>query len=193
MRDAAGEPPDRFHLLRLAQPQLEPLALGLRELALGDVAEVHDHGLHAGFMEQVPHGRLDPAPRPVLVPYLQLGARHVVGLLQQLRPAVDRMLRVVRMYEVSHRLLDQLPRRETEHPFDRWAGVDDAPVRAHQQNALGALLDHGPKGVLTPLQHFRGPLALGHVDGRTEILGDVTGAVKDGAGDAVAVPYRSVG
>src|SRR4029077_915476 len=61
------------------------------------------------------------------------------------------------------------------------------------QNALGALLDHGPKGVLTPLQHLRGLLALGHVDRRTEILDHVTGAGEDRGGNAVAVSYRSVG
>jgi hypothetical protein len=33
VRDAASEPPDRFHLCGLAQPLLEPLALGLRACA----------------------------------------------------------------------------------------------------------------------------------------------------------------
>src|SRR5258708_22562742 len=39
MRDAAGKPPDRFHLRGLAQPLLEPFTLSLRPPALGDVAE----------------------------------------------------------------------------------------------------------------------------------------------------------
>ena len=97
VRDAAGEPPDRFHLLRLAQPLLEPLALGLRELALGDIAEIHHHGLHAGFMEQVPRRRLDPPPRPVLVPCHHLGGRLVVRVQQQLRPAFRAVLPIVLM------------------------------------------------------------------------------------------------
>ena len=37
MRYAAHPPPDRFHLLRLAKPLLESLALGLRPPLLGDV------------------------------------------------------------------------------------------------------------------------------------------------------------
>jgi hypothetical protein len=37
VRDAAGEPPDRFHLRCLAQPVLEPLAFGLCPLLFGDV------------------------------------------------------------------------------------------------------------------------------------------------------------
>ena len=97
VRDAAGEPPDRFHLLRLAQPLLEPLALGLRELPLGNIAEIHHHGLHAGFMKQVPRRRLDPPPRPVLVPHHHLACRYVVRILQQLRPGVCRVLPMVLM------------------------------------------------------------------------------------------------
>src|ERR1700694_3413007 len=46
VRDAAGEPPDRFHLRGLAQPLLEPFALSLRALALGDIAEISHHGFH---------------------------------------------------------------------------------------------------------------------------------------------------
>jgi hypothetical protein len=43
VRDTGGEPSDRFHLLRLAQPLPELLALGLRVLALRDIADrTHD-------------------------------------------------------------------------------------------------------------------------------------------------------
>src|SRR6266850_1304993 len=41
VRDATSEAADRLHLLRLPQALLEPRALGIGELALGDVAEVH--------------------------------------------------------------------------------------------------------------------------------------------------------
>src|SRR5882757_5607315 len=91
-----------------------------------------------------------------------------------------------------NRSAGELFRRVTEHPFDRWARVDDAFLRQHQQNAVSAFLDHGPKEVLTALQHVRGPLAFGHVHHRVNILSQVTGIGKDRARHAVQVPYRSI-
>ena len=78
--------------------------LGLRELALGDVAKIHHHGLHAGVMEQVPRRTLDPPPRPVLVLQHRLGGRYVVRVLQQSIPGICRVLAIVQMDVLDQRL-----------------------------------------------------------------------------------------
>src|SRR5205814_10343596 len=64
-RDAAGQPADRLHLRRLAKPRLEARALGLGELALGNVAQVDDQRPDRRIIEQVGSGDLQPAMRAV--------------------------------------------------------------------------------------------------------------------------------
>src|SRR5262249_14398506 len=49
VRDAAGEPADRFHLLGLAQPLLELQPLGLCALALGQIEHEGDTFIRAFF------------------------------------------------------------------------------------------------------------------------------------------------
>jgi len=66
VRDAGGQPSDRFHLLRLAQSLLEQLAFSLRVLALRDVHHCADILETARF---IPHSMshdikmFDPAIR----------------------------------------------------------------------------------------------------------------------------------
>ena len=96
MRDAAGEAADRLHLLRLAQPLLEARALGIGELALGDVAQVHHHRADARLVQQVADRVLDPAPGAVLVADAHLLHDHLAGHAQRLLALAHRSSRGAR-------------------------------------------------------------------------------------------------
>ena len=76
MGDAAGEPADRFHLLRLPELLLEQQLRRLGALALADVAR--DHGeLRPGAPRDLVAQALDPEPVAggVLQPHLAQPAR----------------------------------------------------------------------------------------------------------------------
>ena len=96
------------------------------------------------------------------------------------------------LHEPLIRPAGELFRRIAEHPFDRWARVDDALVGEHQHDPLSAFLDHGPKAVLAPLKHLRGPLAFGYVHDRADILNQLTRSGKHRMGHVMAVSYRSI-
>ncbi len=69
VRNAAGERPHRFHLLRLAQLDFEPLLLRLRILARGDVDRRPDETLHlAGGIARAASAHLQPVPFAVGMP-----------------------------------------------------------------------------------------------------------------------------
>ena len=78
VRDPAGQPANGLDLPRLRQLRLQNLALGLRLLALGDIAARHDDGADARVAEQVPRARVDPAPATVLVADAELGLQEPV-------------------------------------------------------------------------------------------------------------------
>src|SRR5207244_8677480 len=118
VRDAAGEPADRLHLLRLAQPLPEARALLLRGFALGDVAEIDHHRADAGLVQQIGRRLLDPAPGAVLVPHAQLvGGRESRRLAQPGLPFFGERT-IVRVHAFGHRLAAQFLEPVAHYPLD---------------------------------------------------------------------------
>ena len=157
MRDAAGEAADCLHLLRLPQPLLEPRALGIGELALGDVAEVHHQGAHARLLEQVADGVLDPAPRPVLVAHHRLDRHHLPWRMHHLGAPAPRRLHMVGVKQLIGLAFAQVLDGVAEHALEAGAGVENAGFGAGQDHAVGAVLDHRAELLLLALQRALAP------------------------------------
>jgi hypothetical protein len=170
VRDTGGEPSDRFHLLRLAQPLLELLSLCLRVLPLRDIAEIYHQGLHAGFMQQIAHRALDRTPRPVFVQQHHLIDDYCIWLREQPCDCICHVLTVVRMDGAIQRSPGELIRPIAEHLFNRCTGVGDALLWGAQHDPLGAFLDHCPKTLLTLLQRLLRLLVFGHIHHRSNKL-----------------------
>ncbi len=113
--DAAGEAPDRVHLLRLAQLRLELAALVLVLLAFGDVAREREDqlGIAVGVADR---GRLalEHDPVAVLVPHAG-GVAQRLARLQRAHDHGVRLGQVVRMHELDEVASDQLVLRPAEH------------------------------------------------------------------------------
>ena len=157
VRDAAGEAADRLHLLRLPQPLLEPRALGVGKLALGDVAEVHHQRAHARLLEQVADGVLDPAPRPVLVAHHRLDRHHLPRRMHHLGAPAPRRLHMIRVKQLIGLAFAQVLDGVTEHALKAGAGVENAGLGASQDHAVGAVLDHRAELPLLALQRALAP------------------------------------
>ena len=76
--DTAGQPPDRFQLLRMPQPVLARAQGGLHRTLLGDVAMVDNDGADGGIAEAIDADRLAPVPLAVLVKIAKLDLQQFV-------------------------------------------------------------------------------------------------------------------
>src|SRR5579862_8589634 len=141
MRDPAGQRPHRFHFLRLTKLGLESLLLRLRVLPHGDVTEIHDYGLHAGFMQQVAQRRLDPAPRPVSVPRPSLVGHDLPWLANHLAPCGFALTNMLGMDVVRPRQPSELLGGIAEQPFCRWTDVEVALGETVQNNTVRTVVD----------------------------------------------------
>jgi hypothetical protein len=134
MRDPAGQPADRLHLLRVHQLLLEPLSIG-------DVREGHQH-LRQGPVG-VAHrlrGDLQVEARAVAARRLGLHVRDLV--VAQLRQRGGRF--VGRLPEVEQRAARQLlPRRVAPQPLDRRVGEGQRAVQVGDGDRLRAGAEDG--------------------------------------------------
>ena len=104
----------------------------LQDLALGDIADVQDHSLHARQVKEVGDGHLARRPGAQLVtdPTVQRGGQG--GCLQRIIQAGGQRRPIVRMYQVQQRLVDELTRRVGEDPFHRGALEPDDAISVGQ-------------------------------------------------------------
>src|SRR5262249_47308042 len=126
VRDTAGEAAHRLHLFRLAQPLLEARALGVRELALGDVAQVHYHRADPRLVQQVADGVLDPAPRAVLVADAYFLHHDLARLTKGLVALAHRALMVLGVDELEILLAAHLVEAVAGEALEGRADVEDA-------------------------------------------------------------------
>ena len=101
MRDAAGEPADRFHLLRLAQLLLEPAAFG-------DVARVDHDCADRRVVQPIHRRRLHASATAVRVLETHFGRDRRAGMPQRLGHAVSRPLAIVGVQEIEQRSAEHL-------------------------------------------------------------------------------------
>ena len=133
------------------------LALDQRLLgaaALGDVAEVDDDGGHFGVGQAVDPDGLEMAELAVAVQAAIAGAERDPGLAQDVGEEPAGVVAVVGMQVVEEVPAGELAPVEAEEPLDRRARVADVAVRAHQVQAVGAMLDEQPETGLAFSREF---------------------------------------
>ena len=101
VRDAAGELPDRLHLLRLAQLLLEPPALG-------DVARVDHDRRDRRLAEAIDADAFHDPPAAVGMPEANLLRHGFPGVAEHLAHPQRRHVRIVRMHEIENLPADHL-------------------------------------------------------------------------------------
>ena len=174
--DAAREPPDGLHLLRMAELDLAlPQGLlglsppGLRALALRDVAEVADDRADVRVIQPVGPRRLDPAHGTVGPLHAKLLLVRLDLRLAHLGHALPHGVAIVRVHVIEKPGAQEGVRDHAQNRRRGRARVEDAPVLRVQRDRLGAPLDNRAEARLEPplrLPRLRLPeLAL---DGRRE-------------------------
>src|SRR5262249_37054061 len=137
---------------RLAQPLLEARALGVRELALGDVAQVHHHRADPRLVQQVADGVLDPAPRAVLVADAYFLHHDLARLTKGLVALAHRALMVLGVDELEILLAAHLVEAVAGEALEGRADVEDAArARPREEHRVGAVLDHRPEAFFAAL------------------------------------------
>ncbi len=182
MSDAAGQLPQRLHLLGLDQLLLRALQLQLRLSPVGDVAgdlgEAEQPALgvadgvdqHAG-----PEHRAVLAHAPALGLVLPFGHGAVQRLDRHAGPAVGVGI------ELGEVLTDDLVGRVTFDPFGAGVPVGDDAVRIqHDQGDVGHALHEHPELPLALEQGLLGRLALGDVAQGVDEADHLAGVVADG-------------
>jgi hypothetical protein len=157
--DAAGQLPDRLHLLRLPQLPLRPPQLLLRRQPVGHVPAVDHHRPDARVVQQVRACALHPPPRPVPVKGpVGRGVRAPRAFQQRAEEPLD-LRPVVRVGQVGQPAADRLARPVAEDAGDGRAGVADRPAAVEQADRVVAPLHHRPEAGLAGTQVLLRPAA----------------------------------
>ncbi len=162
MRDAAGEPADRLHLLRLDDLLFETAAFR-------SIAVVVDDGVDTRIVEQVGEHPLEVAPRAIPVPdarrHVDAAARVGHGFREPSHHGIA-VFRVDQVEGIEPRKLVQVV---AENARGGRAAVEDGAVGTEERNGIPAMLDERAKPLLIGAQgRFRGDAlrpALPHLQG----------------------------
>src|ERR1051325_202079 len=165
VRDAAGELPDRFHLLRLAELLLEPAALA-------HVFREHLMAVHSAVF--VAHG-----------PSVQTHRHQLAVLLAPLHLRLDRAVRLVHEGDIAaarrgvfEDVALQMAREQirfalvSQHFDERRIHRQQRPVGCRAEDAERGLLHHGAAGRVDAAQRLFGAPALRDVGRDADDAGD---------------------
>ena len=141
MRDAAGQPADRFHLLRLQE-------LPLQLTPLGHVAIVVDDRADAGIGEQVGEDAFQLAPGAVRVLDARVDVDVRARLFQRALDAADDERMIVGMDELEGAPAHEVVQLVAQHARRRRARVQDAAVGAEERDRVPAVLDQRAEALL---------------------------------------------
>ena len=130
--DAAGQPSDRFELLRVQELLPEPPLLG-------DVSIVHDHDPLV-VLSATATNRLDRAPRPVAVAEPSLDRPRLLAGEHCSKSLVHGLV-VVGMQQRKAPRADDRIGREAEHALDRRALVEARAVGGEDRDHVRGVFD----------------------------------------------------
>jgi hypothetical protein len=134
VRDAAGQPADRFHLLRLQE-------LPLQLTPFGHVAIVVDDRADRRVGEQVREDAFQLAPRAVRVFDARVDVDVRARLFQRALDAADHERMIVGMDELERAVAHEIVQLVAQHARRRRARIQDAAVGAEQRHRVPAVLD----------------------------------------------------
>ncbi len=152
--DAAGEPADRLHLLRLDDLLLETAPLG-------GVAVVVDNGGDDRVVEEVGEDALEVAPGAVLVPHARRHIDAAAGVGHRFREPSHHRVAVLRVDKVKGIEPYKFVQLVAENAGRSRAAVKDGAVGPEQRDGIPAMLDERAKPLLVGAQRRLGGDALG--------------------------------